>query len=59
MVFNIIFTIIVFIAFISLIYGSVEGVRTKDDKLTILCSIWLGLVGIILGICLCGIKYLI
>lgn len=59
MIYNIIFTIIVFIAFISLIYGSVEGVRTKDDKLTILCSIGLGIVGIILGICLCGIKCLI
>lgn len=59
MVINIILTIIVFIGFISFMYGTFEGIRTKDDKLTILCSIGAGLVGIILGVCLCGIIYLI
>jgi hypothetical protein len=54
MVFNIIFTIIVLIAFISLMYGTFEGVRRKDDKLTILCSIGAGLIGMILGVCLCS-----
>lgn len=55
MAFNIIFTIIVLIAFISLMYGTFEGIRTKDDKLTILCSIGAGLIGMILGVCLCSI----
>ena len=59
MAFNIIFTIIVLIAFISLMYGTFEGVKTKDDKLTILCSIGAGLIGMILGVCLCSIIYLI
>lgn len=59
MAFNIIFTIIVLIAFIALMYGTFEGVRTKNDKLTILCSIGAGLVGMILGVSLCSIIFLI
>ena len=59
MAFNIIFTIIVLIAFIALMYGTFEGIRAKNNKLTILCSIGAGLVGMILGVCLCSIMFLI
>lgn len=52
MIFEIIITIILFIAFISVMYGCFEGIREKDNKLTVMCSLASGLIGILLGLSL-------
>ena len=57
MVFKIIMTIILFIAFISVMYGCFEGIREKDDKLTAICSLASGLVGFLLGVTLSSIIF--
>ena len=57
MVFIIIITVILFIALIFLMYNVIVGVRTKDDRLTVLCGIGAGLVGILLGIALGSILF--
>lgn len=38
-------------------YNVIVGVRTKDDRLTVLCGIGAGLVGILLGIALGSILF--
>lgn len=57
MIFKIIMTIILFIAFISVMYGCFEGIREKDDKLTVICSLASGLVGFLLGLSLSSIIF--
>ena len=57
MILIIIRTIILFIAFISAMYGCVEGIRKKDDKLTVMCSLAYGLIGFLLGLSLSGIVF--
>lgn len=55
MILIIIRTIILFIAFISAMYGCFKGIKEKDDKLTIMCSLAYGLIGFLLGLSLSGI----
>lgn len=57
LIFNIIITVILFIAWIFLMYNVMVGVRTKDDILTVLCGIGAGLVGMLLGISLGSILF--
>lgn len=57
MIFKIIITIILFIAFIWSMYNVMVGVRENDDKLTVLCGIASGLVGLLLGISLSSILF--
>lgn len=52
MIFNIIFTIISFMALITTMYNVIVGIRIKDDKLIALCGIGAGLMGILFGITL-------
>lgn len=57
MIFKIIITIILFIAFIWSMYNVMVGVRENDDKLTVLCGIASGLIGLSLGISLSSILF--
>ena len=57
MIFKIIMTIILFIAFISVMYGCFEGIKEKDDKLTAMCGLGSGLVGFLLGLTLSSIIF--
>lgn len=57
LIFNIIITVIIFITLILLMYNVIVGVRTKDDRLTVLCGIGSGLVGMLLGISLVSILF--
>ena len=57
MIFKIILIIILFIAFISVMYGCFEGIREKDDKLTLICSLSYGLIGFLLGFSLSSIIF--
>lgn len=57
MILIIIRTIILFIAFISAMYGCFKGIKEKDDKLTIMCSLAYGLIGFLLGLSLSGIVF--
>ena len=57
LIFNIIIAAILHVALIFLMYNVIVGVRTKDDRLTVLCGIGSGLVGMLLGIALGGIIF--
>lgn len=57
MIFKIIITIILFIAFIWSMYNVMVGVRENDDKLTVLCGIASGLVGLLLGMSLSSVLF--
>lgn len=57
MIFKIIMTIILFIAFIAVMYGCWEGIKEKDDKLTVICSLANGLIGFLLGLSLSSIIF--
>ena len=57
MILIIIRTIILFIAFIFAMYGCFKGIKEKDDKLTIMCSLAYGLIGFLLGLSLSGIVF--
>ena len=57
MIFNIIFTIIVFIALITAMYNIIVGIRTKDNRLIVLCGIGAGLIGMLFGIALSSILF--
>ena len=57
MIFNIIITIILFVALITLMYNVIVGVRTKDDKLIVLCGIGAGLTGMMFGVALSSILF--
>ena len=57
MIFNIIFTIILFIALISTMYNVIVGIRTNDDKLIVLCGIGAGLIGMLFGVALGSILF--
>lgn len=57
MIFKIIFAVILFIALITLMYNVIVGVRTKDDKLIVLCGIGSGLIGMIFGVILGSILF--
>ena len=57
MIFKIIVAVILFIALITLMYNVIVGVRTKDDKLTILCGIGSGLAGMMFGVILGSIVF--
>lgn len=57
MILKIIFAVILFIALITLMYNVIVGVRTKDDKLTVLCGIGAGLIGMIFGVILGSIVF--
>ena len=52
MIFKIIFAVILFVTLITLMYNVMVGIRTKDDKLIVLCGIGSGLVGMIFGVIL-------
>lgn len=49
MIAKIIVAIILMIVLICVIYGAFEGIRNNDDKLTLICSMSAGLVGLLLG----------
>lgn len=57
MIFKIIIAVILFIALITLMYNVIVGVRTKDDKLTVLCGIGSGLAGMMFGVILGSIVF--
>lgn len=57
MIFKIIVAIILFIALITLMYNVIVGVRTKDDKLIVLCGIGSGLAGMMFGVILGSIVF--
>lgn len=59
MIFKIIITIILYIALITLMYNVIVGVRTKDDKLTIMCGIGSGITGMLFGVALSSIIFTI
>lgn len=52
MIFKIIVAVILLITLITLMYNVIVGVRTKDDKLIVLCGIGSGLTGMLLGVIL-------
>lgn len=52
MIFKIIVAVILLIALITLMYNVIVGIRTKDDKLIVLCGIGSGLTGMLLGVIL-------
>lgn len=49
MIVKIIVAIILCIILIALMYGSFNGIREKDDKFTLICSIGASLVGLLCG----------
>lgn len=57
MIFKIVITVISFIALSTLMYNIIVGIRAKDDKLTVLCGIGAGLIGIVFGISLSSILF--
>ena len=57
MIFKIILTVILFIVLIALMYNVIVGVRTKDDKLIVLCGIGSGLAGMMFGVILGSIVF--
>lgn len=57
LIFNIIITVILCITLILLMYNVIVGVRTKDDRLTVLCGIGSGLVGMLFGLALSSILF--
>lgn len=57
MIFNIILTIILFIALIFTMYNVIVGIRTNDDKLIVLCGIGAGLIGMLFGVALGSILF--
>ena len=57
MIFKIIVATILFIALITLMYNVIVGVRTKDDKLIVLCGIGSGLAGMMFGVILSSIVF--
>ena len=57
MIFNIILTIILYIALITAMYNIIVGIRTKDDRLVIICGIGAGLIGILFGVALSSILF--
>lgn len=57
MIFNIILAIILFIALIAAMYNVIVGVRTNDDRLTVLCGIAAGLIGMLFGVVLGSILF--
>lgn len=57
MILKIIFAVILFIALITLMYNVIVGVRTKDDKLIVLCGIGAGLIGMMFGVILGSIVF--
>lgn len=54
---KIIVSFILCVCVISLMYGVFEGIREKDDKLTLLCSIGASLVGFLCGVCLGSVLF--
>lgn len=59
MIFNILITVILFITLIILMTNVIVGVRTKDDKLIVLCGIGAGLTGMLFGVALSSILFTI
>lgn len=57
MVFKIILAVILFITLITLMYNVIVGVRTDNDKLTVLCGIGSGLTGMLFGVVLSSILF--
>lgn len=57
MIFNIILAVILFIALIAAMYNVIVGVRTKDDRLVVLCGIAAGLIGMLFGVVLGSILF--
>ena len=57
MIFKIILTIILFIALIAAMYNVIVGVRTKDDRLIVICGIASGLIGMLFGVALSSILF--
>lgn len=57
MIFNIIITIVLFIALIAAMYNMLIGIRSKDEGLIVICGIGAGLLGTLFGITLGSILF--
>ena len=57
MIVKIIVTLVLLIIMVSTMYGSFEGIRTNDKKLSILCAIASSLVGLLCGFILGSICF--
>lgn len=57
MIFNIILTIILFIALVTAMYNVIVGIRIKDDQLIVICGIGAGLIGMLFGAALSSILF--
>lgn len=57
MIFDIILTIILFIALITAIYNVIVGIRIKDDRLIVISGIGAGLIGMVFSMALSSILF--
>lgn len=57
MIAKIIVVIVLFVAMMVLMQGVFEGLREKDDKLALICSIGASLVGLMSGVVLGSILF--
>lgn len=57
MIFKIILAVVLFIMLLTLMHNVIVGVRTKDDKLIVLCGIGSGLAGMMFGVILGSILF--
>ena len=57
MIFKIILTIILFIALIAAMHNVIVGIRTKDNRLIVMCGIGAGLIGMLFGVALSSILF--
>ena len=57
MIAKIIVAIILMIALICVMYGAFEGIRNNDDKLTLICSMSAGGVGLLFGFILGSLLF--
>lgn len=57
MIAKIIVAIILMIALICVMYGAFEGIKNNDDKLTLICSISAGGVGLLFGVILGSLLF--
>lgn len=57
MIAKIIVAIILMIALICVMYGAFEGIKNNDDKLTLICSMSAGGVGLLFGFILGSLLF--
>ena len=52
---RIIVCIVLSVVLIGTMYGAFEGIRIKDDRLALICSIASALIGLLTGFCIANI----